>query len=114
MKDIHATSDTVTHTVLEDRGDKTGKVNESEMASVLDRVDHATRRHLSTLEGALSKVPNQARLAIEHALRASMKGNESATSALSRTPAVADQAGFSSPAGPAGRQFLVKPSATGY
>ena len=60
----------------------------SEKSSGVERVNESTRRHQSTLEGLLAKVPDSAKLALEHALEASAKGMEAAVAALGKTPVV--------------------------
>lgn len=84
-----------------------GAVDESEAVSVLDRVSRNTRRHISVLEGLLGKVPEQARPAIDRALRVSQRGHQAATEALRRTPAAGVRTGrpgaAGSPTGVGGR-----------
>lgn len=77
-----------------------GEVAPGESASVYDRVDRSTRRHIGVLEGLLGKVPEQARAGIERALAASQKGNQVARAALARTPAAGVSAGRPGSAGP--------------
>ncbi|MFQ5694689.1 MAG: hypothetical protein ACE5HB_01735 [Terriglobia bacterium] len=85
------------------RAIESGGVEESEALSVLDRVDRNTRRHISTLEGLLGEVPEQAQAGIQKALEASRKGNQAATAAISRTPAAGVQTGRAgSPRRPSG------------
>ncbi len=71
----------------------TGAVDPSQAASVLDRVDSSTGRHLGTLEDLLGQVPEQARPAIERAIAASQRGRIAAREALSRTPGAGIQGG---------------------
>lgn len=77
-----------------------GAVDEAEAVSVLDRVDRNTRRHVSKLEELVGQVPEQARPAIERAIRVSQRGNQAAVEALARTPAAGIGAGRPGSAGP--------------
>lgn len=77
-----------------------GAVDSSDQASVLSRVDSATRRQTSVLQNLLGKVPQQARQGIEKALVMSQRGNAAATSALANTPAAGRNTGRPGTAGP--------------
>lgn len=59
-----------------------GQVEEADTIDVVERVDKATLKHVSVLEGLLEKVPEQARPGIERALEVSQRGHDAATQAL--------------------------------
>ncbi|MFQ5816794.1 MAG: hypothetical protein ACE5H2_02410 [Terriglobia bacterium] len=72
-----------------------GQVDTGEAVSVLERVDAATRKHLTVLERVHERCLERGHSCqgIERALEASRHGNEAATAALARTPAGARRAG---------------------
>jgi len=59
-------------------------VRENDLVDVAARVDEATLKHIPVLEGLLTRVPEQARPAIERALSVSRRGHDTATEAILR------------------------------
>jgi len=66
-------------------GGFSGSVSQREDA--LARVSNATSKHIKTLQGLLSKVPAQARGAIQNAINVSQKGHDTATANLQASQA---------------------------